>query len=223
MGGIRDHEEEIYDLIRSEPSVRWGVNNIARKLRMQLNKVVEAYQNLTKIGLLTRHEGDKDWPYPFYTPNQDLVENYIEFREGSIKFYEEQALKRLKSLKRKKIFTRIKKEKTEQGGTILTATRNKKAEEDYKSFKANLNLLITVTSTLPFAQVLGTIPKKPKYTRMIIKNQQKSLTVAKKLINQLRKDHKSQVEAIDDDLRWSIPVLAELNRMPNYFESKKKS
>ena len=223
MVSIRDHEQEIYDLIRSKPEVRWGVNNVALTLKMQLNKVIEAYRNLTKIGLLTRHEGDKDWPYPYYTPNQDFIEDYLEFREGSIKFYQDEALKRLKSLKRKKIYSRIKKEKTETGGTILTATRNKKAQEDYKSFKANLNLLITVTSTLPFAQVLGTIPKKPKYTRMIIKNQQKSLTVAKKLINQLRKDHKSQVEAIDSDLKWSIPVLAELNRMPNYFESKKKS
>ena len=114
-------------------------------------------------------------------------------------------------------------DETEQGGTMLTYTRNKKAQDDYNSFKTNLNLLITVTSTLPFAQVLGIIPKKPKYTKMITKNQQKSLTVAKKLINQLRKDHKNQVEAIDSDLKWSIPVLNELQRMPNYFESKKKS
>jgi len=130
-------------------------------------------------------------------------------------------LKRLKSLKRKKIYSRIKKGKTETGGTTLTATRNKKAQDDYNSFKANLNLLITVSSTLPFAQVLRIIPKKPKYTRLIAKNQEKALTVAKRLIDQLRKDHKNQVEAIDSDLKWSIPVLNELQRMPNYFEAKK--
>jgi len=218
MGGIRDHEQEIYDLIRSKPEVRWGVNNVALALKMQLNKVIEAYRNLTKIGLLTRHEGDKDWPYPYYTPNQDFIEDYLEFREGSIKFYQDEALKRLKSLKRKKIYSRIKKEKTETGGTMLTATRNKKAQDDYNSFKGNLNLLITVSSTLPFAQVLGIIPKKPKYNKMIIKNQEKALTTAKKLINQLRRDHKNQVEAIDSDLKWSIPVLNELHRMPNYFK-----
>jgi len=161
MGGIRDHEEEIYDLVRTQPppSERWGVNNVQRRLKMQPNKVVKAYDNLTKMGLLTRHE-DKDWPYPYYTANKDLIEDYLGFRQGSIKFYEEEALKRLKSLKRKKIYSRIKKEKTETGGTMLTATRNKKAQDDYNSFKANLNLLITVSSTLPFAQVLRIIPKK---------------------------------------------------------------
>jgi len=219
MGGIRDHEEEIYDLVRTQPppSERWGVNNVQRRLKMQPNKVVKAYNNLTKMGLLTRHE-DKDWPYPYYTANKDLIEDYLGFRQGSIKFYEEEALKRLKSLKRKKIYSRIKKEKTEAGGTMLTATRNKKAQDDYNSFKANLNLLITVSSTLPFAQVLRIIPKKPKYNKMIIKNQEKALTTAKKLIDQLRKDHKNQVEAIDSDLKWSIPVLNELHRMPNYFK-----
>jgi len=218
MVSIRDHEQEIYDLIRSKPEVRWGVNNVALTLKMQLNKVIDAYRNLTKIGLLTRHERDNDWPYPFYTPNQDLIEDYLGFRQNSAEFYEKIMLRHLKALKRKKIFARIKKEKTEGSGTMLTYTRNKKAQADYESFKTNLNLLIIVTSTLPFAQVLGIIPKKPKYTRMIIKNQQKSLNVAKKLIGQLRRDHKSQVEAIDSDLKWSIPVLAELNRMPNYFE-----
>jgi len=220
MGGIRDHDQEIYDLIRLNPTNKWGVNNVARTLRMQLNKVCESYLRLTVSGLLTKHEDDKDWPYPYYTPNQDLIENYLGFRQNSAEFYEKIMLRHLKSLKRKKIFSRIKKEKTERGGTTLTYTRNKKSQADYESFKTNLNLLIIVTSTLPFAQVLGIIPKKPKYTKMIIINQQKSLTVAKKLINQLRKDHKSQVKAIDSDLKWSIPVLAELNRMPKYFEVK---
>ena len=219
MGGIRDHEQEIYDLVRTQPppSERWGVNNVQRRLNMQPNKVVKAYDNLTKRGLLTRHE-DKDWPYPYYTANKDLIEDYIGFRQGSIKFYEEETIKRLKVLKRKKIFSKVKKEKTEQGGTMLTATRNKKAQDDYNSFKANLNLLITVTSTLPFAQVLGIIPKKPKYDKMIVKNQEKALTTAKKLIDQLRKDHKNQIEAIESDLKWSLPVLEELQRMPNYFK-----
>jgi len=218
MGGIRDHEQEIYDHIRHNPSGRWGVNNMRQVKQMQLNKIVEAYRNLTKIGLLNRIEGDKDWPYPYYTPNKDFIEDYLEFREGSIKFYQDEALKRLKSLKRKKIYSRIKKEKTETGGTMLTATRNKKAQDDYNSFKANLNLLITVSSTLPFAQVLGIIPKKPKYNKMIIKNQEKALTTAKKLIDQLRRDHKNQIEAIESDLKWSLPVLEELQRMPNYFK-----
>jgi len=219
MGGIRDHEQEIYDLVRTQPppSERWGVNNVQRRLKMQPNKVVKAYENLTELGLLTRHE-DKDWQYPYYTANKDLVEDYLGFREGSIKFYEEEAIKRLKALKRKKIFSKVKKEKTEQGGTMLTATRNKKAQDDYNSFKSNLKLLITVTSTLPFAQVLGIIPKKPKYNKLIVKNQEKALTTAKKLIDQLRKDHKNQVEAIESDLKWSLPVLEELNRMPNYFK-----
>jgi len=221
MGGIRDHEQIIYDHIRDNPSVKWGVNNMRLAQKMQLNKIIEAYRNLTVRGLLTRHEGDEKWPYPYYTPNQDFIEDYLEFREGSIKFYQDEALKRLKSLKRKKIYSRIKKGKTETGGTTLTATRNKKAQDDYNSFKGNLNLLITVSSTLPFAQVLGIIPKKPKYNKMIIKNQEKALTTAKKLIDQLRKDHKNQVKAIDSDLKWSIPVLNELQRMPNYFESKK--
>jgi len=53
---------------------------------------------------------------------------------------------------------------------------------------------------------------------MIIKNQEKALTTAKKLIDQLRRDHKNQIEAIDSDLKWSIPVLNELQRMPNYFK-----
>jgi len=220
MGGIRDHEQEIYDLIRSKPEVRWGVNNMGLRLKMQLNKVIDAYRNLTKIGLLTRHEGDKDWPYPYYTPNQDLIEDYLGFRQNSAEFYEKIMLKHLKSLKRKKIFARIKKEKTESGGTILTYTRNKKSQSDYESFKANLNLLIIVTSTLPFAQVLGIIPKKPKYNKMIVKNQEKAMATAKKLIGQLRRDHKNQVEAIDNDLKWSVPVLNELQRMPNYFERK---
>jgi len=222
MGGIRDHEQIIYDHIRDNPSVRWGVNNMRLAKKMQLNMIIKTYRNLTERGLLTRHEGDKEWPYPYYTPNQDFIEDYLEFREGSIKFYQDEALKRLKSLKRKKIYSRIKKGKTETGGTTLTATRNKKAQDDYNSFKANLNLLITVSSTLPFAQVLGIIPKKPKYNKMIIKNQEKALTTAKKLINQLRKDHKNQVKAIDSDLQWSIPVLNELQRMPNYFERKLK-
>jgi len=218
MGGIRDHEQIIYDHIRDNPSVRWGVNNMRQAQKMQLNKIIEAYGNLTDRGLLTRHEGDEKWPYPYYTANKDLVEDYLGFRQGSIKFYEEETIKRLKVLKRKKIFSKVKKEKTEQGGTMLTATRNKKAQDDYNSFKANLNLLITVSSTLPFAQVLGIIPKKPKYNKMIIKNQEKALTVAKRLIEQLRKDHKNQTEAIDGDLKWSIPVLNELQRMPNYFK-----
>ena len=47
MGGIRDHEQEIYELIRSNSTIKWGVNNVARKLHMQLNKVVETYDNLT--------------------------------------------------------------------------------------------------------------------------------------------------------------------------------
>jgi len=218
MVSIRDHEQIIYDHIRDNPSVRWGVNNMRLAQKMQLNKIIEAYRNLTDRGLLTRHKRDKKWPYPYYTPNQDFIEDYLEFREGSIKFYQDEVLKRLKSLKRKKIYSRIKKEKTETGGTMLTATRNKKAQDDYNSFKANLNLLITVSSTLPFAQVLGIIPKKPKYNKMIIKNQEKALTTAKKLIDQLRRDHKNQIEAIDSDLKWSIPVLNELQRMPNYFK-----
>ena len=65
MGGIRDHEQEIYDLIRSDASVKWGVNNVAQKLHMQLNKVIEAYKNLTNSRLLSKHERDKNWPNPY--------------------------------------------------------------------------------------------------------------------------------------------------------------
>ena len=108
MVSIRDHEQEINELIRSNATIKWGVNNVARTSHMQLNKVVEGYDNLTKSGLLTRHERDKDWPYPYYTPNVDLVEHYLEFREDSIKTYEKDLIRHLKALKRKKIFFNIK-------------------------------------------------------------------------------------------------------------------
>jgi len=235
MGGIRDHEQEIYDLIRYNPSVKWGVNKVARALRMQLNKVEESYLNLTASGLLTRHERDKDWPYPYYTPNPDLIEDYLGFRENSAELYEKIITKYLKKLKRKKIFVNIKRVKRKkifvniggiklkQGGTTLGYKRAKNAKADFESFKGNLKHLIAITSTLPFAQVLGIIPKKPKYDKMIIKNQRKVLATAKKLIDQLYNDHKDQKDVIQSDLKWSLPVLEELQRMPNYFESKKKS
>ncbi len=218
MVSIRDHDQEIYDLIGFNPSVKWGVNNVRLALKMQLNKVIESYRNLTEIGLLTKHERDKDRPYPYYTTNSDLIEDYLGFRENSAELYEKIITKYLKKLKRKKIFARVKKEKTEKGGTFLTYTRNKKAQADYESFKGNLKHLIAITSTLPFAQVLGIIPKKPKYDKMIIKTQRKALATAKKLIDQLCNDHKAQKDVIQSDLKWSLPVLEELNRMPNYFK-----
>ena len=218
MGGIRDHEQEIYDLIRSQPSKKWGVNNVALKLKMQLNKVIEAYGNLTEIGLLTRHERDKDWPYPYYTPNKDLIENYLGFRQDSIEFYEKEITRCLKALKRKKIFVNIKRIKRKGGETELGYGRAKNARADYESFKGNLKSLISITSTLPFAQVLGIIPKKPRYDKLIIQTQRKALATAKKLIDQLCRDHKDQIDVIQTDLQWSVPVLDELQRMPNYFE-----
>jgi len=235
MGGIRDHEEEIYDLIRFNPSVKWGVNKVARALRMQLNKVEESYLNLTASGLLTKHERDKEWPYPYYTPNPDLIEDYLGFRENSAELYEKIITKYLKKLKRKKIFVnikRVKRKKTfvtiggiklkQEGGTGIGYKRAKNAQADYQSFKGNLKHLIAITSTLPFAQVLGIIPKKPKYDKMIIKTQRKALTTAKKLIDQLCNDHKDHADIIKNDLKWSVPVLEELQRMPNYFETRKK-
>ncbi len=233
MVSIRDHQREIYDLIRSKPSIKWGVNNVRLALKMQLNKVIESYRNLIEIGLLTRHEGDEDRPYPYYTANPDLVENYLGFRENSAEFYEKILLKYLKKLKRKKIFVNIKRVKRKetvvnimgvklkQRGTELGYKRAKKAQADYESFKGNLKHLIAITSTLPFAQVLGIIPKKPKYDKMIIKTQRKALSTAKKLIDQLYNDHKDQKDVIQSDLKWSLPVLEELNRMPNFFERKK--
>ena len=218
MGGIRDHEQEIYDLIRSKPEIRWGVNKVARTLRMQLNKVEEAYLNLTASGLLTRHEKDKDWPYPYYIANPDIIADYLGFRENSAELYEKIITKYLKKLKRKKIFVNIKRVKRKSGGTELGYNRAKNAQADYESFKGNLKHLIAITSTLPFAQVLGIIPKKPKYDKMIIKTQRKALATAKKLIEQLYRDHKDQKDVIQSDLKWSVPVLEELQRMPNYFE-----
>ena len=218
MGGIRDHEQEIYDLIRSKPEIRWGVNKVARTLRMQLNKVEEAYLNLTASGLLTRHEKDKDWPYPYYIANPDIIADYLGFRENSAELYEKIITKYLKKLKRKKIFVNIKRVKRKGGGTEMGYTRNKKAQADYESFKGNLKHLIAITSTLPFAQVLGIIPKKPKYDKMIIKTQRKALRTAKKLIEHLYRDHKDQKDVIQSDLKWSVPVLEELQRMPNHFE-----
>ncbi len=218
MGGIRDHEQEIYDLIRSNPEIRWGVNKVARTLRMQLNKVEESYLNLTASGLLTRHEKDEDWPYPYYIANPDIIENYLGFRENTAEVFEKILLKYLKKLKRKKIFVNIKRRKTETGGTELGYKRAKNAKADFESFKGNLKHLIAITSTLPFAQVLGIIPKKPKYDKIIIKIQRKALATAKKLIDQLYNDHKDQKDVIQSDLKWSLPVLEELNRMPNYFK-----
>ena len=223
MGGIRDHEQEIYDLIRSKPEIRWGVNKVARTLRMQLNKVEEAYLNLTASGLLTRHEKDKDWPYPYYIANPDIIADYLGFRENSAELYEKIITKYLKKLKRKKIFVNIKRVKRKSGGTELGYKRAKNAQADYESFKGNLKHLIAITSTLPFAQVLGIIPKKPKYDKMIIKTQRKALRTAKKLIEQLYRDHKEQKDVIESDLKWSVPVLEELQRMPNYFETRKNS
>jgi len=218
MVSIRDHEQEIYDLIRFNPSTKWGVNNVRLALKMQLNKVIESYRNLTEVGLLTRHERDEDRPYPYYTTNPDLIEDYLGFRENSAEFYEKILLKYLKKLKRKKIFVNIKRVKRKGGGTEMGYTRNKKAQADYESFKGNLKHLIAITSTLPLAQVLGIIPKKPKYDKMIIKTQRKVLATAKKLIDQLFNDHKAQKDVIQSDLKWSLPVLEELNRMPNYFK-----
>jgi len=230
MVSIRNHEDEIYELIRFNHSIKWGVNNVARTLRMQLNKVVEAYGNLTNVGLLTKHNPDKDWPYPYYTANPDLVENYLGFRQNSAELYEKIITKYLNKLKRKKIFVnikRVKRKKTlvtimgvklKQGGTELGYKKAKNAKADYESFKGNLKHLIAITSTLPFAQVLGIIPKKPKYDNLIIKTQRKALASAKKLIDQLCRDHKDHADIIKNDLKWSLPVLEELNRMPNYFK-----
>jgi len=218
MGGIRDHEQEIYDLIRSNSTIKWGVNNVARTLHMQLNKVVEGYDNLTKSGLLSRHERDKDWPYPYYTPNPDLIENHLGFRKDSIEIYQKNISEKIKSLKRKKIFVNIKREKTETGGKLTVYKRNKTAKPHYEGFKWNLSRLIYITSTLPFAQVLGIIPKKPKYNKMIMETQRQVLRIAKKQIDQLCKDHKDYADIIQDDLRRSIPVFEELQRMPNYFK-----
>jgi len=230
MGGIRDHEQEIYDLIRSKPEIRWGVNKVARTLRMQLNKVEESYLNLTASGLLTRHEKDEDWPYPYYIANPDIIADYLGFRENSAELYEKIITKYVKKLKRKKIFVnikRVKRKKTlvtimgvklKQGGTELGYKRAKNAKADFDSFKGNLKHLIAITSTLPFAQVLGIIPKKPKYDKIIIKTQRKALATAKKLIDQLYSDHKDQKDVIQSDLKWSVPVLEELQRMPNYFK-----
>ena len=53
---------------------------------------------------------------------------------------------------------------------------------------------------------------------MIIKTQRKALATAKKLIEQLYRDHKDQKDVIQSDLKWSVPVLEELQRMPNHFE-----
>jgi len=173
MGGIRDHEQEIYDLIRFNPSVKWGVNKVARTLRMQLNKVEEAYLNLTASGLLTKHERDKEWAYPYYTPNPDLIEDYLGFRQKSSELYEKILLRYLNALKRKKIFVNIKRITRKGGQRELGYKMAKNAKADYESFKGNLKHLIAITSTLPFAQVLGIIPKKPKYDKMIIKTQKK--------------------------------------------------
>jgi len=221
MVSIRDHEQEIYDLIRSTPSVRWGVNNVSRELRMQLNKVVEAYGNLTKMGLLTRHEADEERSYPYYTTNTDFIEDYLGFRQDSIEFYEKQITQRLKALKRKKIFVNIRRRKTETGGSELGYKKAKNAKADYETFKSQLNHLIYITSSLPFAQVLGIIPKKSKYDKMIIQTQRKALGTAKKLIDQLYNDHKDQKDVIQDNLKWSMPVLDELQRMPNILKIKK--
>ncbi len=222
MVSIRDHEQEIYDLIRFNSSTKWGVNNVRLVLKMQLNKVIESYRNLTEIGLLTKHERDKDRPYPYYTANPDLIENYLGFRENTAEVFEKILLKYLKKLKRKKIFVNIRRRKTETGGTELGYKRAKNAKADFESFKGNLKHLIAITSTLPFAQVLGIIPKKPKYDKIIIKTQRKALGTAKKLIDQLYHDHKDQKDVIQSDLKWSLPVLEELQRMPNYFVAVRK-
>jgi len=215
MGGIRDHEQEIYDLLRDETDVKWGVNNVALRLRMQTNKVIDAYDNLRIRGLVVKIESDEEYLYPYYKPRPDLVENYLGFREESIKFYEKNLEKNLEKLKKKKIFVKIVRKKLKTGGQMLGGTRSKKAQEDYGSFKSNLSLLITVTSTLPFAQVLGIIPKRPRYDKMILQTQRKALSTAKKFIEQLYTDHKDHADIIQNDLKWSVPVLEELQRMPN--------
>ena len=79
MGGIRDHEQEIYDLLRDEPYVKWGVNNVALRLRMQTNKVIDAYDNLLIRGLVVKIESDEEYLYPYYKFRPDLVEGYLHF------------------------------------------------------------------------------------------------------------------------------------------------
>lgn len=222
VGILRDHEQLIYDYVRDHQNIHNGVNNVARALKMQTNIVIEGYRNLTKRGLLTRHEGEKKYPYPYYTPNPDLIEDYLKFRKNSISFYQKIAYENLILLKRKKIFSKIKKEKTKQGGNLFLYTRNKKVQAPYSSFKQNLGTLISITGSIPFAQLLELIPKRPKYNKMIIEYQQEVLERVEKLIGQLCKDHNYQEEAIKNDLKWSLPVLEEIQRISFISRSIKK-
>ena len=98
----RDYEVLIRDDIRENSFD--SVNKLARRLKIQTNKVIETLATLTAKGLLHKHE---DKTYSYYTINSDPLDNYMEFVEYGLEIYHKTMKQYMKKLGRKPIFKNI--------------------------------------------------------------------------------------------------------------------
>ena len=212
----RDYEKEILKAILhrtkceqpENPDHHCSLNQISRILRIQPNKVFETLKILVDNKLLIRIEGK---PYPYHIVNPQIYEGYFPLVVEMLKIHQAQLEISIKKLSKTKIFKYLGKKK--KNNKFPKFQFNERITNDYDAVIHQINQIINISSSLPFAQTLGLIPKNTNYEKQIRSIQKEVNNKANSYIKQICSDHKEHEDLIMDDLKLKITIFNHLQSL----------
>ena len=212
----RDYEVEIYNALLhrtkceqpENPDHHCSLNELARTLHIQTNIVSDTLKTLVDNKLLIRIEGK---PYPYHIVNPQIDKGYFPLVVEMLKIHQAQIEFRIKKLSKKKIFKNLVKKK--KNNKFPKFQFNERITNDYDAVIHQINQIINISSSLPFAQTLGLIPKNTNYEKQIRSTQKEVNNKANSFIKQICSDHKEHEDLIMDDLKLKITIFNHLQSL----------
>ncbi len=206
----RDYEVEIYNALLhrtkceqpENPDHHCSLNELSRKLHIQTNIVGETLKILVNKKLLIRRT---DKPYPYHIINPQMGDDYFPLIVEMLKMYQTELEFRIKKLSKKRIFKNLGKKK--KSNKFPKFQFNERITNEYDAVIYQINRLVNISSSLPFAQALGLIPKNINYEKQIQSIQKEINNKAISYITQICSDHKEHEALIMEDLKLKIPIF----------------
>lgn len=217
MAGIpkkRDYELELLQEIEHKskcqlyfnPDHNCSITELAMNLNMSPNKVIEKIKSLVNKKLVVKKI---DKTYPYYVINSKIKKNHFSMVKDWLGVYQKQLEFRINKISTKEIFKNIAKPKSKTN-KFPKFRFNERIVNEYDVIIFQINQMINIASTLPFAQSLELIPKNADYDKEIQHLQNEINDKVISFINKLCNDHKKHKKLIREDLKLKIPVFNHL-------------
>jgi len=199
----RDFEKEVYDFVRAEGKST-SIKNMAMSLRMRPNNVSMALENLSKNGLIEKHNDDA---YPYYLAKEDPSESYLSHVDDSIHFYQKILERQRKTFSRNKIFIDTKIEKLPEGGTITSYKINPKIKAEFETYLHTVDIVVALASKLRLSLIMEMIPKRKSYIEDVEQLETRIYKLAAKAIKQIEDDHGKEIKFLKSCLKSRVSIL----------------